>query len=128
MEQIATTSDGRVVKLAEDTTDYRGILLRYWDDCTLLYEALDTKIRKNEYDGLLLDATISKMIVIMVHLLPKLEGGGMGYKQLYEEFQEFLPWMDNVQLPKTDINEANKISKFFRLIARAYHMLNISNY
>ena len=116
-----------VVKYAEETGDYRSILIRYLDELTLLYESLSSKIMSSEYDHLLLDATISKMVSIMFHLLPKLEGGGEKTAALYKEFEQFKPWMNKVIKPKTDKVEAEKIPDLYGLIIKAYHQLNISN-
>ena len=75
----------------------------------------------------LVDGCISKMITIMVHLLPKLQGAGEPMKDLVAEFQKYDAWMKNPSLPKTNKIEADKIPELFFLIVQAYDKIGLSN-
>jgi len=116
------------MKQADESNIYREMLILRMKDISDLYSALLAKYAKLATDEDLVDNVLSEMIVVSSHLIAKLEGSGDKGKQMLEEFNEFAPWLDDISLPKRDIDEAKKIHKLFRLILRAYDLLGLSNY
>jgi hypothetical protein len=113
---------------AIETEQYRSMLTRYLDELTIIYENLMAKVLRGKHDEDLINACVSKMVSLMAHLLPKIEGGGEGAKDLLNEYKPFRAWMYNVSLPKIDPNEADKIPTLYYLIIKSYDRLGISNY
>jgi hypothetical protein len=120
--------DQQAVKYADDYADYRLSLIIMLDDLSRYYALLLETYAKACENKELFRQCVSKMIVLMYHVLPKLEGGGNRFKDLLSEFKEFEPWMTNILLPVHDIEEGKKIHKLFRLILRSFDVLNLSSY
>jgi len=116
------------MKLAEESNIYRDILLLRMRDLSDLYSALLSKYAKFTTDEDLFNSVLSEMVVISSHLIAKLQGGGDNAKEILHQFDEFLPWLDDISIPKRDIDETKKIHKLFRLILKAYDLLGLSNY
>ena len=115
-------------KKADDSNIYGDMLILRIRDISDLYSTLLTKYAKITTDEDVFNMFLSEMIVVADHLLAKLEGIGDKAKPLLKEFEEFQPWLDNIALPKIDIEETKKVHKLFRLILRAYDLLGLSNY
>ena len=113
---------------AVETDHYRSMLTRYLDEETIIFENLMSRVLKGKHDEELLNACISKMVSLMAHIIPKLEGGGENTQDILSEFQPFRKWMYNISLPKTDPVEADKIPMLHYLIIKAYDLLGLSNY
>jgi len=113
---------------AGETEQYRNMLIRYLDELTMLYENLQAKVLRGRHDEDLVNATISKMVSLMAHLLPKLEGGGEEAHAILEEFKPYKPWMTNVTSPKTSAKESDRIPSLYFLIIRAYNLLGLTHY
>lgn len=112
---------------AVETADYRLSLILSLEDVSRLYSELLSHYAKVSENKELIRNCICKMVVLMNHLLPKLEGTGK-HKELLEQFNEFRPWSDNILLPVNDTDELKKVHKLFRLILKAYDVLGLSNY
>jgi len=113
---------------AGESEQYRNMLIRYLDELTMLYENLQAKVLRGRHDEDLINATISKMVSLMSHLLPKLEGGGEEAFKILEEFSPYKEWMTNISKPKTDHRESNRIPALYNLIIRAYNLLGLTTY
>ena len=114
-------------KLAKETNIYLEMLVLRIRDISDLYSSLLTKYAKITTDEDVYNALLSEMIVVMAHLLAKLEGCGEKAKPLLNDFEEFRPWLDDISKPKINTEESKKIHKLFRLILRAYDVLGLSN-
>ena len=123
-EEPIETEIGR----AGETEQYRNILIRYLDEETLLFENLQAKVLRGRHDEDLINATVSKMVSVMSHLLPKLEGGGDEAQKILQEYEPFKRWMHNITLPKNDKGESNRIPELHFLNIRAYNLLGLSSY
>ena len=115
------------LRRADETRTYGDDLRGYMDDLTVLYESMLAKWARGMADEELLNATLAKMISIMAHLLPKLDGGGSKTKALREKFVPYESWMESIQIPKTEDVEADKIPMLYSLILQAYDKLGLSN-
>lgn len=104
------------------------MLIRYLDELTMLYETLSTRILRGRHDEEVINATISKMVSIMSHLLPKLEGGGDEAGDILKEIEPYKKWMINITLPKNVPEESDKISGLYYLLIRAYSLLGLTSY
>ena len=120
--------DQQAVKYADDNAEYKLSLIIMLDDLSRYYAALLETYAKACENKELFRQCVSKMIVLMYHVLPKLEGGGNRFKALLDDFKEFEPWMTNILIPVHDTEEAKKIHVLFRLILRAFDQLNLSSY
>lgn len=114
-------------KRAAETNIYLEMLVFRIKDISDLYSALLTNYAKIATNEDIYNAFLSEMIVVTSHLLAKLEGGGERTRTLLNEFDEFKPWLDDISLPKINLEESKKIHKLFRLILRAYDALGLSN-
>ena len=115
-------------KQADMSNIYRDMLILRMKLISDVYSDLLMGYAKITMDEETFNAFISEMVVITDHLLAKLEGSGDKAKPLLQEFDEFKPWLDDVSIPKREIEERKKVHKLFPLILRAYDMLGLSNY
>lgn len=116
-----------IIGKAEETEQYQAMLLRYLDELTILWENLQAKVLRGRSDEELLNATISKMVSILGHILPKLKSIGNRAEYILKEIQPYEEWIKNITIPKTDDNAADKIPDLYFLIIKAYHLIGISN-
>jgi len=113
---------------AKATDQYSGMLRRYLDEITIIYEEMMSKLIRGESAEDLMNLCIAKMLSIMTHLIPKVEGSGEQPQMttLREEFNKYKPWMKQVQMMKTKKAEINKIPDLFSLIIKTYDVLGLS--
>jgi hypothetical protein len=112
---------------AVDTADYRLSLIISLEDLSKVRSDYMNHLGKVSEDKELTRKFVCMLVVIMEHLLPKLEGGGEKWKTELAEFEEFKTWSDNILIPLNDTEELKKVHKLWRLILKAYDVLNISN-
>ena len=115
-------------KQADQSNQYRDILILHLDAMTIMYRNLIRDYAKSVKDEDIHNECLSEMVVIMDHLFPKLEGGGERTSKLLKEFEEFADWTENITIPKIHLSEDEKIHKLFKLILKAYDVLGLSNY
>lgn len=115
------------LKQAEETQQYRDMLILHLDALTIMYRDLLKSYAKITIDENLYNETLAEMVVIMNNLTPKLDGGGKRTEGLRKEFEEFDCWCDDILIPKKDVEESKKLHKLYRLILRAYDVLGVSN-
>jgi len=111
---------------AGETDQYASMMRRYLDELTMIYEQMMAKLISNQGAEQAVNACIAKMLSILNHLLPKIEGGGSETKELKAEFDKYSHWMQQVQTMKVDIEEMNKIPDLYSLIIRAYDILGLT--
>lgn len=116
------------MKQADSTNLYRDIMIIRFRDASDLYASLLSKYAKIGWDEDLFNALLSELIVIMINVYQKLMGSGDKADDIIKEFEPYLGWMDDVSIPKIDIDEQKKVHKLYRLIVRAYDLLGFSNY
>lgn len=109
---------------SENQHEYRADLVQYLRELTKGYQFFLEEKAKLHYDEELFTECIAYMVIIMSHLLPKLEGGGKKTEALYKELKAFEPWMDDVMIPK--LKEREKVGDLYKIILRAYDMLGLS--
>jgi len=112
---------------AVDTADYRLSLIISLEDMSKTYSEYLNHLAKISEDKELTRRCVCMMVVLMNHLLPKLQGGGQKWASMLDEFKEFEAWTDNILIPLNNVHELKKVHKFFKLIVRTYDVLNISN-
>jgi hypothetical protein len=115
-------------KQADESNIYRDMLILRMRDISDVYSDLLMGYAKITINEEVFNAFISEMVVVADHILAKLEGSGEKAQHLLKEFEEFKPWLDDISIPKRDIDEQKKVHRLFRLILRAYDMLGLSNY
>lgn len=116
------------LKQAQMTNQYRDILILHLDALTILYRNVLRDYARSALDEEQFNECLTEMIVILDHLYPKLEGGGVKTQELLEQFNEFVDWTENIMIAKTDIKERTKLHKLYKLILKAYDILGLSNY
>lgn len=116
------------LKQADVKSQYLEMLILHLDELTILYRNLLIQYAKSTIDEELFDKCISETVVLIDHLLPKLEGGGDSTAELVEEFKEFEGWTNNILLPKGRVEERKKLHKAFKLIIKAYNVLGLTKY
>lgn len=122
-----------VYKQAEETVEWRDILIDHLDVLMVLYADLLCK-NANSPHGLLINddglfnKTLSEMIVISKAILPKLKGSGGNVKHLVEEYETFEPWLNDMSIPKTREEERRRVHLLYDLIMHSYDALGLCNY
>ena len=112
---------------ATETDQYASMMRRYLDDLTIIYEQMMTNLISGKSSEQAVNACIAKMLSLMNHLLPKIEGGGDKTEELKNEFDKYKHWKKQVQTMKVDKEEMNKIPDLYSLIIRAYDVLGLTN-
>ena len=113
---------------ARETAEYRHELVNYLSELSVYYENLMSFVLRGKNNEELINACISKMVNVMAHILPKLEGAGDSKSlDLLKEFEPFRKWIFNPSIPKTNMTESNKIPELYVLIIRAFHLLGVTN-
>jgi len=115
---------GEEMARAEGAQQYSDILLRKLGDLTDIFQSYYETKAKLRYDNNLLSELISIELVIISHLLPKLNGSGQKAKALYEEMNKFRPWLTDIMIPQ--IKEPEKVQDLYDLILKAYDLLGLS--
>lgn len=110
---------------AEAKPGYGEDLLEYLRELTRAYTFFMEEKLKLHYDEELFTECIASMVVIMSHLLPKLEGGGTKTEKLYKEMKTYEHWMDDLMIPK--LKEREKVNELWRLILKSYDTLGLSS-
>jgi len=116
------------LKQATASLQYRDILILHLDALTIMYRELLRDYAKSVLDEDKYNECLTEMVVIMDHLMPKLEGGGQGTEKLLESFSEYVGWTENIMIPKTKLEERQKLHSLFKLILKAYDVLGLSTY
>jgi len=115
------------LKQATASLQYRDILILHLDSMTLLYREVLRDYAKTKLDEENFNECLTEMVIIIDHLLPKLEGSGGTAKELVSQFNEYFSWTENIMIPKVDIKERKKIHNLFKLILKAYDVLGLSH-
>lgn len=113
-------------KQAIATTQYRDILILHLDALTIMYRELLRDYAKAVLDEEKYNNCLTEMIVIVDHLMPKLEGGGVRTEKLLKSFKEYEDWTENIMIPKAIIKERKRIHTLFKLILQAFNVLGLS--
>ncbi len=116
------------MKQAVPTNLYRDMLILRLRDLTDLYSGLLSNYAKIVMNDELFNTLLSELLVTTAHVYHKLLGSGDKAKELLKKFEPFLPWLDDITIPKTDVEEQKKVHELFRLILNAYDFLGLSNY
>jgi len=115
------------IKQATVTTQYRDILVLHLDALTILYRELLRDYIKAKYDEDNFDKCITEMVVILDHIIPKLEGSaGANAPKLLEKLNKFIEWTENIMIPKSMESEKERMHTLFKLIIKAYDVLGLS--
>jgi hypothetical protein len=109
---------------AELRPGYGEDLLEYLRELSRAYQFFMEEKLKLHYDEELFTECIASMVVIMSHLLPKLEGGGIKTEKLYKEMCKFEPWIDDLMVPK--LKERERVNDLWKLILKSYDTLGLS--
>ena len=109
---------------AEGRRGYSDDLLEMLQELTRAYQFFMEEKLKLHYDEELFTECIASMVVIMSHLLPKLEGGGVKTERLYKEMKKFEAWIDDLMVPK--LKERERVNDLWRLILKSYDTLGLS--
>jgi hypothetical protein len=112
------------IKRAEGIPQYSDILIRKLDELTEAYQIFYETKAKLQYDSHLLSELISLELVILSHLLPKLEGSGEKAKSLLKKLDAYRPWLEDVMIPQ--IIESEKVQDLYLLILKSYDLLGLS--
>lgn len=112
-----------LMKRAENI-QYSDILVNKLYELTEAFQLFYETKAKLHYDSHLLSELISIELVILSHLLPKLEGSGTKAKTLYEKLNVFRPWLDDVMIPQ--VKESYRVQELYDLILKAYDLLGLS--
>lgn len=109
---------------AEGIQQYSDILVRKLDELTEAFQIYYETQAKLHYDSHLLSELISIELVIISHLLPKLNGSGQKAKALYDEMNKYRPWLTDIMIPQ--IKETDKVQDLYDLILKSYDLLGLS--
>lgn len=121
--------DEREIELAraDATEQYSTMMRRYLDELTLIYEQMMARLISGQGSEEAVNACIAKLLSLMIHLSPKIDGGGDATKELKKEFDSYKHWMQQVQTMKVDKKEMNKIPDLYSLIVRAFDVLGLTS-
>jgi len=112
---------------ASATDQYSGMMRRYLDELTIIYENMMARLISNRGSEEAFNACVAKMLSIMTHLLPKIEGGGDKTTKMKEEFKHYKKWIQQVQTMKINKEEMDKVPELYNLIIRAYDILGLTS-
>ena len=112
---------------ATATDQYSGMMRRYLDELTIIYENMMARLISNRGAEEAFNACVAKMLSIMTHLLPKIEGGGDKTQKMREEFEQYKTWIKQVQKMKINKEEMDKVPDLYNLIVRAYDKLGLTS-
>lgn len=96
-------------------------------DVSDLYGSLLSKYAKFGWDEDLFNTFLAELVVVAINVYHKLKGSGDKAKDLIDEFQPYLPWMDDISIPKIDVKEQIKVHQLYRLIVKSYEKLGFTN-
>jgi len=121
--------DDRGIELARATASdqYNSMMRRYLDELTIIYENMMARLISNRGSEEAFNACVAKMLSIMIHLLPKIEGGGDQTREIKEEFDKYKTWIKQVQTMKINKEEMDKVPDLYNLIIRAYDKLGLTS-
>ena len=125
-EDTSIADDEIELARANETDQYATMMRRYLDVLTMIYEQMMARLISNQGSEQAVNACIAKMLSVLNHLLPKIEGGGTETKELKAEFDKYSHWMQQVQTMKIDRDEMNKIPELYGLIIRAFDVLGLT--
>lgn len=112
------------LKRAEYVPQYSDILIQKMSELTEAFQIYYETKCKLCYDSYLLSELISIELVILSHLLPKLEGSGDKARKLYKELLVYEPWLKDVMIPQ--IKEVDRVQDLYALELKAYDLLGLS--
>lgn len=127
MRTIPLPSRELDVAVPEEAHDFRGDMLKYYDDLNRTYAQVMSALLSGRGDDELVNMLISQLVVITQNLLPKIEGGGGRIKELLHEFQSYESWLNSANRMKTNIKEIDRIPSLYKLIIKAYDILGITS-
>jgi hypothetical protein len=111
-------------KRSDELPQYRDELIYKLMDMTDVYEMYMEEKGKLREDEILRNELLSRMIGLLTHILPKLEGGGDRTSDLYMEAKKYEPWIKDIWIAK--IQQKDKIDDLYLLLIRAFDKLGLS--
>jgi hypothetical protein len=123
---MITEEEASEYQLAGETDRYRSYLIEQLVELTTLSEIVTMNMLQGRTDFDKTNAFISKLINIMAHLLPKVDGGGEKLEHLKKEYESFKPWLHNPGLPTREPSKhGDRIPDLYNLILRTYEILGL---
>ena len=113
------------VKQADSTNLYRDMLIHRLNDLSDYYANLLSSYAKIVMPEELFNAFVSELLVTSAHIYYKLLGSGEKADDLLKKFEPFLPWLDNITIPKVSVDEQKKVHELFRLVIQGYGFLGL---
>lgn len=111
----------------DDAIEYRDMMINHLDLLTLQYrDYLEARANLN-YAEDLFTKCVSEMIVVLSHLLPKLQGRGVKAQTVYEKLNVYRPWLKEILVVKTKRGEREKIGELYDAIIDSYNLLGLTS-
>jgi len=119
-------------KPAQLTLQYRDLMITHLDILTISYKDLverNIDSRNLLVDNDLFNQCLAEMIVIIDHLMPKLQGSpNVRLKDIEARFDEFYIWRKDTLSLKANLAKRDMMHIYWRLILEAYDALGLSNF
>ena len=117
---------------AQVTMQYRDMLITHLDILSISYHDLierNIDSRNLIIDNELFNRCLAEMIVIIDHLMPKLQGSpNVRLKDIERRFEEFYVWRKDTLGLKANLAQRDMMHIYWRLIIEAYDALGLSNF
>jgi len=114
------------MKRADDDVEYRDMMINHLDLLTLQYRDYVEARANLNYAEDLFTKCVSEMVVILAHLLPKLQGRGAKAQAVYAKLDVYRPWLKEILVVKTKRGERKKIGDCFDSIIDGYNLLGLT--
>jgi hypothetical protein len=115
-------------QLAGETDRYRSYLIEQLIELTLFSEHVGVNMLTGRTENDQTYAFISKLINVMAHILPKVEGGGESLKDLKEQFEFFKPLLHDPSLPAKEPSKyGDRIPDLYYLIITTFERLGLKS-
>jgi hypothetical protein len=115
------------IKYAEETNEYFNSMIYQEELLIEDYNKLLQVLAKSGHNENILNAVLSRAVVIATQLIVKLEGCGARGADLLKEFEQYKSWKKNLIIIKSEETEIEKLPDLIELILRAYDKLGYTN-
>lgn len=113
---------------ASSTDMYKTYLITSLIELTQMSEGVMINMLKGRSDWEVVNSYISRLVHLLIHLYPKVSGGGSKTADLKKEFDSFKDWIYHPTIPIEDPEQGNRVPELLFLIRRAYERFNLTNF
>jgi len=113
---------------ASATDRYKSYLIESLIELTNMSEAVMVNMLRGRNDPDVMNAYISRLVHLGIHMYPKLKGGGEKTKDLLDRLEKFKPWFFNPTKPISTSEEGDRIPELFFLVRECFEIFDLTNF